>query len=398
MEKNKRPREFWHKAIILGTQIDDRPMDWVLRKTETFLQSEKSHKIFTPNPEICLKAEKDENYRHILNQADINIPDGFGLQFGAKILGEKLKNRVTGADLTAELLKIYKHKKIFVVLREDSLTKPAELKTMFKTKFPKVKFEFALLDHKKYRQDTIVLNKINKFKPDILFVCLGAPAQEIWIHENLPALPNVRIALGVGGSFDFLSGKMSRAPKVMRDLGLEWSYRLIQEPKRLARIKNAVADFLLKCHEWKKRMSKVMRPNVLGIIINSGGEVLLQKNARLTEHWQFPQGGIELNEKPEQAVIRECAEELGVPERTLKVMKKLPLVNKYEWPPYAKLLKGYKGQEQQIFVLKFTGNDKDFHIKNSIEVEDVKWVDKKNVPEIIHPVRKSFATKAMKYL
>ncbi|MBI5077258.1 hypothetical protein HZB94_02670 [Candidatus Falkowbacteria bacterium] len=92
------PTEFKGKVIILGVKIDDISMDEAERKAEQFLCSAGQHQIFTPNPEICLKAEADERYRHVLNSSSLNLADGIGLQFGAKILNQQLKNRVAGSE------------------------------------------------------------------------------------------------------------------------------------------------------------------------------------------------------------------------------------------------------------------------------------------------------------
>jgi len=394
------PEEFRNIATILGVKINDISLDETMDKIADFLNSDSSKKIYTPNPEICLKAEKDEYYRQILNDSDINIPDGFGLKLGAKILKETLNNRVTGADLTKNILEKYKNSnyKIGIILRTDSLSKPTDIKNLFAEKYPKLQFTFTSIDRNNYLNCDQSLNKLLEFQPQILFVCLGAPMQEIWINKFLKILPSIKIALGVGGSFDFLTGKMNRAPEIIRKLGMEWFYRLYKEPKRLGRIKNATADFLLKCHEWNKRIATTLRPNVLGIIKNREGLYLIQKNPRLKDHWQFPQGGIALNEDPESAVVREASEELGIHPDLLFVIRKFPETHEYTWPRYAQLLRGYKGQRQAAFLLDFKGTDNDIHPGESDEVEDFKWVEKKDLINSLNPIRRSYAEKLIKYL
>ena len=88
-----------------------------------------------------------------------------------------------------------------------------------------------------------LIRRINNAQPEILFVALGAPKQEIWIYENLKKMPSVKLAMGVGGSFDFISGRIKRAPLIFQRLGLEWLWRLILEPRRIKRIYNATAKF-----------------------------------------------------------------------------------------------------------------------------------------------------------
>jgi N-acetylglucosaminyldiphosphoundecaprenol N-acetyl-beta-D-mannosaminyltransferase len=388
-----RPEEFKNQTIILGVQIDDLSLDKVMAKVDDFLRSDKQARIFTPNPEICLKAAEDESYRQILNDAELCIPDGFGLKLGAKIFGEKLNNRVTGADLTKAILEKYKNDsfKMYIVLREDSLSQKSDLSKLFHEKYPNINIRGSLLNKDTYLNYDKLLNEIIDFAPQILFVCLGAPRQEIWIAKYLKTLTSVKIALGVGGTFDFLTGKIKRAPEILRKLGMEWFYRLYQEPKRLSRIKNATANFLLKCHEWNKRIRTEMRPNVLGIIRNSAGNYLVQKNAYFDNHWQFPQGGIAPKEKPEQAIIREASEELGIDPRFLRVVRKFSEQHEYVWPRYAQLLRGYRGQTQSAFLLEFTGTDQDIHLEKSHEVESVKWVGKADIIKTLHPIRRDFA-------
>ena len=395
-----RPPDFHNKAIILGVKIDDKPMDFILNEIEQSLGTENQLKIFTPNPEICRKAEKDENYRHVLNNASINTPDGFGLKLGAKILGETLENRVAGSDLTPAILKEFNRDgiKIFIVLRSDSLSKPTNIQNLFKEKYSKIKIKVGVLNKNNYDDCDKVLNDINSFEPQIIFVCLGAPDQEIWINKYLKFLYPVKAALGIGGTFDFLTGQMKRAPRVIRELGMEWFYRLYKEPTRLKRIKNATADFLLICHKWKKRINSEYRENVVGIVINEDGKFLVQKNPRFKNHWQFPQGGIDEKETIETAVVREVSEETGIPENKLQIIKSIPESHIYDWPEYARLIKGFKGQKQQAYLLKFIGNNQEIDLSNSHEAEEIKWVNKEDLIKTIHPHRHEFLKKILKHI
>jgi len=393
------PNELRNKPIVLGVKIDDLTQEKILEMCESYLESREQHKIFTPNPEICLKAEADETYRKILNDADINAPDGFGLKLGALILGEKIENRVTGSDLTVALLRLLNERKksVFVLLREDSLTRPLELKNYFSNNYPEIDFDCGEVDIKDYMNCDKVLNQISEFSPDVFFAALGAPAQELWISRYIKVLQSVKIAIGVGGSFDFLTEKIKRAPEVVRELGFEWLYRLYQEPKRLHRVKGAIADFLLACHRWKTRIKTTMRENVVGVIKNKEGKYLVVFNPRF-DHWQFPQGGVESGETPAQAVIREVSEEVGADSRLFEVGKEILEKHEYEWPRYAQLLRGYKGQSQTAFVLIFSGQDKDFDFSETDEVSKVMWLEKDKVASQIHPMRREFAEKIITYL
>lgn len=393
-----RPQEFKDRAIILGIIIDDRAFDFFQKKFIDFLSANSQYKIFTPNPEICLKAVDDEEFRHVLNKADLNLPDGFGLKLGAMILGEKLDNRVCGSDFTPKILEELNTKegiKIYVVLRDDSLSTEIDLKKLFKKNYPNIQMRCGSIEIKNPDNCDNILNNINSFAPQIVFSALGSPHQEIWINKFLKLIPSVQVAMAVGGSFDFLTGKVKRAPQFMRDLGIEWFYRLYQEPKRLSRIKNATAKFLLACHSWKKRMETEYRKNVLCVITNKEHKIFLGKSRRFSEHWHFPQGGIENNDEPSSTAIREASEELVAPEKFFRIIKRLAANNRYDSPPYAKLLKGYKGQEQTAFLIEFIGNNGDIHLDKSEEFEEFVWVDRDELLNKIHPLRREFAKRIL---
>lgn len=394
------PPEFKNKVIILGVIIDDVSIDKAIKKAEQFLCSSGQYQIFTPNPEICLKAERDSGYGHVLNSASLNLPDGIGLQFGAKILGQNLKNRVAGSDFTRELLKLANEQtqKVYIVRRYDSLSSAEDLKNTITEKYAGIKLRVGAISEKLPDDCVALLNDINEFKPSILFAALGAPLQEIWLNRYLKFLPSVKIAIGVGGSFDFLTEKINRAPKLMRDLGVEWLYRLYQEPNRLKRIKNATADFLISCHRWNSRIKNELRQNVLAVITNSDGKLLIIKNKRFKNHWQFPQGGIKTGESPEQAVVREVSEEIGCAPNLLKIIQQLSETHSYIWPPYGQLLKGYKGQRQTAFIMEFIGNDNDIDINKSHEAEAFQWVEKDEVLNKLHRDRRRFAENILRHL
>ncbi|KKR07589.1 MAG: Teichoic acid biosynthesis protein [Parcubacteria group bacterium GW2011_GWC2_39_14] len=393
------PKDLQNKAIILGVKIDDQPLEYFLEKTREFMASDAPHSVYTPNPEICLKAASSEEYKDTLNSADLNLPDGFGLKLGAKILGTDLKNRVTGADFTRELLGQNNSARVFVLLRNDSLTTLEDLKKFFDNSYPQVKLGCAL-SAKTPIADKVLLDKIKKHQTQVLFVCLGAPEQEEWIENNLGKGigdkgygSSVRIALGVGGSFDFLSGKIKRAPKLMQELGMEWLFRLYQEPKRLMRIKHATADFLLECHKWAKRIKTEYRANVLGVIKNKDGLYLIQENAHLPNHWQFPQGGVDKNENIEIAILREINEELGFELDKMKVVKRIKAEHAYISPKHYQLLHGYKGQKQIAFLVEYSGAIDSNQFRPNREVAAIKWVKKDELLKLLHPVRQEFTKK-----
>lgn len=237
------------KINILGTLIDNIKKEELLLKINSFLEDGKQHFLVTPNPEIVLSAQKDEEFRAILNGADIAIPDGFGLILASYYLKTPLGDRITGVDLMLEICKIAEGdgKSIFLFGGEEGIVEKTA--KVLKEKFPNLKISGALSGGE-IREDNLVdnslLEKINQVNPDIIFVALGGGKQEKWIDANLENLPSVKLAMGIGGAFDFISGKIKRAPRIMRKLGLEWLFRLFMEPRRIKRIFNATVLFSYK--------------------------------------------------------------------------------------------------------------------------------------------------------
>ena len=238
---------------LLGVKIDNVDTNEVLKKIEVFLADGRQHHIVTPNPEIIVFAQKDKEFKKILNEADLSIPDGTGIIWASKILKGDIKEKVSGTDLMEELLKNQKSK---CKNQNDPSSSPA-LAGHYGAGISK--FKIFLLGGKNEAAEKIAkkfsnivgftenineaVELINQGKPDILFVALGAPKQEKWIHYNIDKIPSVKVAIGVGGAFDFISGKIQRAPNFLRKIGLEWLWRFMLQPWRAKRIYNAVIKF-----------------------------------------------------------------------------------------------------------------------------------------------------------
>lgn len=384
--------------IVLGVRIDDISKHEILEQIKKFLGTQKQALVFTPNPEICLKAKENRPYQKLLNTSDLNIPDGVGLKLGAEILGQQIRNRMTGVDLTNEVLNILnavKGKSLYIISKENALSSLNDIKRKLKETHPNI--NVTGINYNGRNLNTII-EQIRAIEPTVVSTVLGAPAQE----EILVALRNAGVpfslGLAVGGTFDFITGKQTRAPKWWRDLGMEWFYRFIKQPKRIGRITDATIKFPLACYEWKKSMETNYRKNVVAVITQKG-KFLVQKNRRFSgEHWQFPQGGIDEGETAEQAAVREASEELGTDKKLFTPLKKLPATHKYSPSRWHQLLRGYRGQEQQFFLLNYTGTDQDFNLEESEEAEAIKWVSKDDLSKIIHQHRKEALQKIMPYL
>ncbi len=202
---------------ILGVKIDDVTMDEALETVHNWLNQKGKHYIVTPNPEIIVAAQKDKAYRRILNDADLSIPDGIGLKLSGRI-----KNTFAGVDFMEELVKqsIDWAATIGLLGGKDEVAEKCA--DCLRKKYPKLKISFVSEEPGKIPAT------------DILFVAFGAPKQEYWIAANLDKIP-VRVVMAVGGSFDYISGAVPRAPFWIRKAGFEWLFRLITQPWRIKR-------------------------------------------------------------------------------------------------------------------------------------------------------------------
>lgn len=204
---------------------------------------------------MLVDAQKDDNFKRILNSSSLNICDGKGIEF---VSHGKIR-RIPGTDFMLEICKLAEGEEKSIYLlgsgNQSVVEKTAEV---LEKKFPELKItglnpgskitieklnNETIISLDKEKNDTII-NNIIMTAPNILFVAFGHGKQEKWINEYLKEMPSVKIAMGVGGAFDFISGKVGRAPKLIRKLGLEWLWRLILQPWRIKRIWKATFKFL----------------------------------------------------------------------------------------------------------------------------------------------------------
>ena len=382
-------------ANILGINLSELSKEETLKKIGELLNSDQGHFIVTPNPEIILASHHDEEFFHILNQADLAIADGFGLKIAGWILGKKVP-RITGADLTLDLLKQANEQgiKILILNWQGGLSTKEEIKVALREQYPKL--NFLVLDiSRDILFDATLKQTINEFAPTILFNTLGFPYQEKSIFHNLKSLATVRLALGIGGSFDFITGKIRRAPKLMRNLGLEWLWRLFKQPKRLKRIYNATFVFTGKLILSRFIIPHLYRPNVACWLYKKEAgriKVLIVERVDEPGHWQLPQGGRD-GERVPKAGARELQEETGVTKLITKgVFKNL---YRYSFPPQSDQDKyrgsrryqlDYKGQNQSLYIAEFTGSDSDIKI-NYWDHQAWQWIDVDQLLATLHPLR-----------
>jgi len=230
------------RLSIMGVRINNISMNEVLKIAEQKIEDDEKYIIYTPNTEIIMMCQKDEEFLNLMNKSDINVPDGVGLIYAGKVKRFPLKEKVAGYDLSINLLKMADEKglKLYVVGGRPGVAEAA-MKNV-QNDYPGIKivgtqhgyFKGAHLGEFGHDEELSLIEDINKQKPHILFVGFGAKKQEQWVEYN-KSLINANIIIGNGGTLDGLAGLVKRAPDVFINLGLEWLYRLIKEPKRITR-------------------------------------------------------------------------------------------------------------------------------------------------------------------
>jgi N-acetylglucosaminyldiphosphoundecaprenol N-acetyl-beta-D-mannosaminyltransferase len=227
---------------IFGVNIHNTTLVETVNLLDQYLKGDKLRVIYTPNTEIVMAAKDNKDLKELINKADIIIPDGIGLIYGSRIRKLPLKERVTGFDTSIELLKLANKNSysLYLLGGKEGVAKAAA--ENIKENYPNIRiggfhhgyFKGSHLGLKKHPEEEDIINEINKVNPDIIFVGFGFPKQEIWIDSNKDRLKG-RVIIGNGGVMDVLSGNSKRAPEIFIKLGLEWLYRLLQDPSRIKR-------------------------------------------------------------------------------------------------------------------------------------------------------------------
>jgi len=220
---------------ILDVNVSVLTYKKVIRKIEEWIVNNKKEYICVAAVHLVMECQRDENLLKGVNKAGLVTPDGMPLVWILKLKGKKDVERVYGPDLMLKMCRFAQGKGYKIFLLGGAKGESRILARKLKEKFPKLKivgFKDTLKRPLLKKENKLVIDRINQSRADIVFVGMGCPFQELWIIENRRKL-KANVLIGVGVAFDFITGRVRQAPKFIQNIGLEWFFRLLQEPGRL---------------------------------------------------------------------------------------------------------------------------------------------------------------------
>ena len=226
------------KQKLLNTYVNNISMDETLYEICQFIEGKKKSYIVAINVDVVIKIEKDEYLKKITNEASLTLVDGKPLLWIAKWHKHPVKAKVSGSDLVPALCKIAANKgySIFIIGGAEGVAEKA--KQNIENEYSDIKIVGTYSPPFGFEKDEEEIKKINNMissvHPDLVIACFGCPKQEKWVYENYKKY-DAFVSVCAGATVDFLAGNIKRAPKWMSNHGLEWLYRITQDPKRLAK-------------------------------------------------------------------------------------------------------------------------------------------------------------------
>lgn len=425
------------KITIAGLKIDATTKSDFLNQILLRIKAGQKTWVITPYSEFLYHALRDNKLMETLNQADFAVADGIGIfwakkyleipltaknyyakiiqalwqikyslaaiVFNPKWIKSALPEKIPGSDLIWDLAKLASENNLSIYLLGGFGDTPNRVAKKLTSKFPNLKICGTST---KNFDDPAVVDDIKKASPDMLFVAYGPIKQERWIASNLPNLP-VKLAIGLGGTFDYLAGKVPLPPKITRAMGLEWLWRLFTQPKRIGRIFNATFGLILALLRYKVFIGLPYRKNEVSIVINQSGKILIGLRSprdkllkdvgetdavKMNNYWQFSQGGVDEGEDLAAAAKRELFEELGI--KNVELIKISPQIFCYDWPeakrPVLFNFYEFRGQQQHLVYFKFFGQDDEI-IPDKYEFSQTKWASIEDLVIEVHPEKAPLA-------
>jgi N-acetylglucosaminyldiphosphoundecaprenol N-acetyl-beta-D-mannosaminyltransferase len=238
-------------VYVLGVRVDRFSQRQALDRIGTMIAARRAsgnqlacQQVVTVNPEFVMAAQRNAEFRDCINRAALVVADGVGVVWATRYLGKPARERVTGTDTLVELAKLCATQgyRLYLLGAAPGVAEAAGKR--LQELAPGLQIAGSYAGSPAPAEEEAILERIRGAQTDVLCVAYGAPAQELWIARNLARLP-AAIAMGVGGAYDFISGRQRRAPKIMQRTGLEWAYRLYREPWRWRRML-ALPQFMLK--------------------------------------------------------------------------------------------------------------------------------------------------------
>lgn len=221
---------------ILGVPVHAVTMAQTVEYVRAFMQEPRLHQIATVNPEFVMRAREDAAFRQVLAEADLCLPDGVGLLYAARYQGRQLPERVPGSELVYHVAELAAREGWRLFLLGAAPGVAEEAADILQRHYPELVIAGTYAGSPDPAENEEIVARINESQAEMLYVAYGAPRQDKWIARNREALPTVRVAIGVGGSLDFITGRAVRAPRWVQQLGLEWLHRLLHEPWRWRRM------------------------------------------------------------------------------------------------------------------------------------------------------------------
>ena len=220
---------------VLGVNIDTYSMEEAANILVAAMDQNEPFTVYTPNSEIVLAAYKNPDYMELINRGSMITPDGIGVVYASKILKRPLSERVSGFDLAELVLQKIAGtgKRVYLFGGKPGIAEEAAKNIC--RRYPGTEICGTADGYFDAEKEQEIIQDIQYKKPDLLFVCLGFPKQEMWIDAHKDEL-SAKVCMGIGGSLDVFAGRAKRAPKWLQDLGLEWLHRLLMQPSRFARM------------------------------------------------------------------------------------------------------------------------------------------------------------------
>lgn len=223
-------------VTILGVPVHSLTTAAALDYVQQFMAEPRLHQIATVNPEFVMAAQEDAAFAEVLCRADLCLSDGVGLIYASRRFGQPLPERIAGSSFVYELASLSATEGWSMYLLGAGSGVAEEAATLLTELNPRLLIAGTYAGSPEPVDNEDIVARVNASGAKILLVAYGAPRQDLWIARNRDALKTVRLAMGVGGSLDFITGRAIRAPKWVQDLGLEWLHRLVNEPWRWRRM------------------------------------------------------------------------------------------------------------------------------------------------------------------